>query len=172
VRYRVTLEPSSGTGPVTVEVLEQENGTLSALVDGRHVAVDAVALGSQLSVRVDGEVVDLTARGSLPDLAVVARNLRGRVLVESDRIRVAASPAPGSTQPKTIRSPMPGRVVRVPVQAGDAVRTGQALVVLEAMKMENEVLAAHPGTVIEVHVIAGAAVEANAKLLTLIATAT
>jgi biotin carboxyl carrier protein len=40
------------------------------------------------------------------------------------------------------------------------------------MKMENEVLAAHPGTVVEVHVIAGAAVEANAKLLTLIATAT
>ena len=67
---------------------------------------------------------------------------------------------------------MPGRVVRVPVQAGDAVRTGQALVVLEAMKMENEVVAAHPGTVVEVHVVAGAAVEANAKLLTLIATAT
>jgi biotin carboxyl carrier protein len=172
VRYRVTLEPSSGTGPVTVAVLEQENGTLNALVDGRHVAVDAVALGNQLSVRVDGEVVDLTARGSLPDLAVVARNLRGRVLVESDRMRVAAPPAQGSTHPKTIRSPMPGRVVRVPVQAGDAVRTGQALVVLEAMKMENEVLAAHPGTVVEVHVIAGAAVEANAKLLTLIATAT
>ncbi len=170
--YRVTLQPSSGAEPVRVALVAQEDGTLSATVDGRPVAVDAIRVGGQLSVRVDGEVVDLTARGSLPDLAVVAGHLRGRALVESDRIRVAASPTRGSTQPNTIRSPMPGRVVRVGVEAGDAVRTGQTLVVLEAMKMENEVLAAHPGTVVEIHVSAGAAVEANAKLITLIGTAT
>ena len=170
--YRVTLQPSLGTEPVTVAVVEQENGTLRATVDGRRVDVDAVLVGSQWSVRVDGKVVDLTARGSLPDLAVVAGHLRGRVRVESDRMRAAIPPTRGSTQPKTIRSPMPGRVVRVGVQAGAAVRTGQTLVVLEAMKMENEVLAAHPGTVVEIHVSAGATVEANAKLITLIGTAT
>jgi biotin carboxyl carrier protein len=172
VRYRVTLQPSSGAEPATVTVVEQENGTLSATVDGRPVALDVVEAGGQFSVRVDGKIVDLTARGVPPDLAVVAGDLRGRVRVEGDRTPAPALPSKGSAFPKTVCSPMPGRVIRVAVQAGDGVRTGQTLVVLEAMKMENEVLAAHPGTVVEVHVSAGTAVEANAKLITLIGTGT
>jgi glutaconyl-CoA decarboxylase len=67
---------------------------------------------------------------------------------------------------------MPGRVIRVAVHAGDSVRKGQTLVVLEAMKMENEVLAAGDGTVLEVHVTVGAAVDANAKLVTVRGAAT
>jgi len=171
VRYRVTLQPSSGANPATVTVVEQENGSLSATVDGRQVALDVIGVGGQLSVRVDGNVVDLTARGMPPDLAIVARDLRGRALVESDRAPAPPLPSRGSTRPKTVCSPMPGRVIRVAVQAGDGVRAGQTLVVLEAMKMENEVLAAQAGTVVEVHVSPGAAVEANAKLITLIAAA-
>lgn len=172
MRYRVTLQPSPGAEPATVNVVEQENGTLSATVDDRPVALDVVGVGGQFSVRVDGKIVDLTAKGKPPDLEVVAGDLRGRVLIESDRTRGPALPSKGSALPKAVCSPMPGRVIRVAVQAGDAVRTGQTLVVLEAMKMENEVLAARPGTVVEVHVNAGAAVEANAKLITLIGTGT
>ncbi|MBK8217100.1 MAG: biotin/lipoyl-binding protein [Myxococcales bacterium] len=62
---------------------------------------------------------------------------------------------------------MPGRVVRVMVKPGDTVERGQALLVLEAMKMENEVKAKDTATVAEVHVAEGATVEANAKLVTL-----
>ena len=62
---------------------------------------------------------------------------------------------------------MPGRVVKVLVARGDAVKIGQGLVVLEAMKMENEVRCRLGGTVMEVHVIEGTAVEANAPLVTL-----
>ena len=62
---------------------------------------------------------------------------------------------------------MPGRVVKVLVSKGDAVEAGQGLLVLEAMKMENEVKARAAGTVAEVHVAPGAAVEGSAKLVTL-----
>jgi glutaconyl-CoA/methylmalonyl-CoA decarboxylase subunit gamma len=167
VDYRVSLQPESQSEPVVVVLIEQPSGALTATVDGRRVEVDAVRVGSQFSVRVDGQVVDLTASGKLPELALAAAGLRTRARVESDRTRPSPPAVHRSAQGKTLRSPMPGRVVRVSVQAGDDVRAGQALVVVEAMKMENEVFAAWPGTVLEVHVSAGAAVEANAKLITL-----
>jgi biotin carboxyl carrier protein len=62
---------------------------------------------------------------------------------------------------------MPGRIVKVLVAKGDAVKAGQALLVMEAMKMENELKAKADATIAEVHVIAGAAVEGGAKLITL-----
>jgi biotin carboxyl carrier protein len=62
---------------------------------------------------------------------------------------------------------MPGRIVRVLVAKGDEVQTGQPLVVIEAMKMENELKSKRAGKVVEVLVTQGAAVEGNAKLLRL-----
>jgi pyruvate carboxylase subunit B len=62
---------------------------------------------------------------------------------------------------------MPGRVVKVLVAEGDVVAVGQGLVVLEAMKMENEVRARAAGTVSQIHVKPGATVEGSAKLVTL-----
>ncbi len=64
-----------------------------------------------------------------------------------------------------IVAPMPGRVVKVLVKAGDAVEARQGLVVVEAMKMENELRAPGAGTVTEVKVTEGASVEANAVLV-------
>jgi biotin carboxyl carrier protein len=167
VDYRVSLQPESQSEPVAVVLIEHPSGALTATVEGRLVEVDAVRVGSQFSVRVDGQVVDLSAGGKLPELALTAAGLRTRARVESDRPRPSPPAAHRPAQAKILRSPMPGRVVRVSVQAGDRVEAGQALVVVEAMKMENEVFAAWPGTVLEVHVGAGATVEANAKLITL-----
>jgi biotin carboxyl carrier protein len=62
---------------------------------------------------------------------------------------------------------MPGRVVKLCVAVGDEVAVGQPLVVVEAMKMENELKAKAAGRVAEIHVAAGTAVEGNAKLVTL-----
>ena len=60
---------------------------------------------------------------------------------------------------------MPGRIVRIVVNQGDAVRKGQGLMILEAMKMENEILAPADGTVDQIFVAAGDTVEAGAPLL-------
>ena len=76
----------------------------------------------------------------------------------------AAAPAAGD---KAVKSPMPGTILDVKVQAGQAVKAGQLLMVLEAMKMENEILAAADGTVAAVNVTKGATVETGTVLCTM-----
>lgn len=67
--------------------------------------------------------------------------------------------------PRSVTAPMPGRVVRVLVRAGDVVTARQGLVVVEAMKMENELRASKAGTVADVKVSEGASVEAGTVLM-------
>jgi biotin carboxyl carrier protein len=169
VRYYVALEPQAKTPSIVVDVAVLANGSFEVSVGGRLADVDAVAAGNQLTVRVDGRVVDLSVHGRPPDVFVAARGLRRRVRVDSERTAAAASAtaSTGVRGQSVVRSPMPGRVVRVLAARGDAVRLNQPLVVLEAMKMENEVRASSAGIVTEVHAIAGSAVEANAKLITM-----
>jgi biotin carboxyl carrier protein len=168
MRYFVTLEPS-GAEPIAVDLVELPSGALEAKVDGKPVDLDVATIGAQLSVRVDGQVVDLTVEGSPPDLGVSASGHRAFVRVESERMRAAEGAKKGSATggERVIKSPMPGRVVKVLVAKGDAVQAGQGLLVLEAMKMENEVKTKVAGTVVDVHVATGSAVEGNAKLVTL-----
>ena len=66
-----------------------------------------------------------------------------------------------------VKAPMPGLVVRVEVSEGKVVEVGEGLVVVEAMKMENELRATHRGIVAQVHVKAGDRVEKGAPLVTL-----
>jgi len=67
--------------------------------------------------------------------------------------------------PQRIAAPMSGKVVRVLVKKGDTVLTRQPLVVVEAMKMENELYAGRDGTVVEIHAVEGASVDAGALLV-------
>ena len=82
-------------------------------------------------------------------------------------IRELAGNAAGPSGPAPLVAPMPGMIVRVQVQAGDRVNPGQGLVVIEAMKMENELRASVAATVKAVHAQAGAAVEKGALLIEL-----
>ena len=76
---------------------------------------------------------------------------------------VAAAPVGG----EKICSPMPGTILSVSVSAGDAVKKGQVLMILEAMKMENEIMAPCDGTVTSVAAAKGAAVESGTLLCTI-----
>ena len=84
---------------------------------------------------------------------------------------VAAAPAApvpaASGVGESITSPMPGNILAVNVAAGDTVKKGQVLMILEAMKMENEIMAPHDGKVTAVAVTKGAAVESGALLCTI-----
>jgi biotin carboxyl carrier protein len=169
VRYHVTLEAGQGAKPIVVDVDDLPSGALDVRVDGLRTEVDAATVGAQLSVRVDGQMVDLTTEGSLPDLRVTAGGERARVHVENERQRAAhgVKKETSGKSDKLVLSPMPGRVVKIFVQRGEVVEAGQPLLVMEAMKMENEIRAPRAGTVAEVHAVAGAAVESNARLVTL-----
>ena len=82
-------------------------------------------------------------------------------------IRDLSAARAGPTGPAPILAPMPGLIVRVSVKAGDRVEAGQGLVVMEAMKMENELRATSAGVVKSVEVAAGTAVEKGALLVAL-----
>jgi biotin carboxyl carrier protein len=136
--------------PFYVDVARVDPHTLSLLVDRMFshevvVAPDATAsTRSQFVVRV----------GITP----IVVNLNGR--------RRARGVRPGlGSGPQRVLAPMPGKVVRVPVSAGDSVRAGQPLVVVEAMKMENEVRAGRDGTVADLHAREGMSVEAGTLLV-------
>lgn len=78
-----------------------------------------------------------------------------------------AAPAPAPAGGETVNSPMPGTILAVNVTAGQSVKKGDVLVVLEAMKMENEIQAARDGVVASVAVTKGATVETGAVLVVL-----
>jgi biotin carboxyl carrier protein len=151
-----------------VDLSNQPDGSVKLEVDGKPVAVDAVTFGPRaLSVRVGARVADLTIEGSPPQLGVVASGHRTYVKVESERMRAASrvSAASGGGRERDVRSPMPGRIVKMLVAEGETVAAGRAVAIVEAMKMENEVRAKKGGIVAKVHCAPGATVEGNAVLV-------
>ena len=79
----------------------------------------------------------------------------------------AASPAPAAAGGKAIVSPLPGVIISVDVKEGSVVKRGQKVAVIEAMKMENDILADVDGTVTAVHVSKGDTVAEDAKIVTI-----
>lgn len=79
----------------------------------------------------------------------------------------AAAPAASAGEGEVIAAPMPGNILKVLVSAGAAVKKGDALLILEAMKMENEICAPKDGTVTAVMVNQGETVDSGKALLTL-----
>ena len=78
----------------------------------------------------------------------------------------AAAPA-GAQGSVVVTAPMPGKILAVKANAGQAVKKGDVIMVLEAMKMENDIVAPQDGTVASINAAAGDAVEAGATLATL-----
>jgi biotin carboxyl carrier protein len=109
------------------------------------IAPDA-ASPSQLTVRVGAVPVPLTVNGR-----------RGRARKDER--------GGSTTGPQRVTAPMPGKVVRVLVKPGDAVHARQPLVVVEAMKMENELRASRDGTIAELRAEAGQSVDAGTVLV-------
>ena len=86
------------------------------------------------------------------------------VTVEEGFTGKASAPAAGSI---TVSAPMPGKILGVKTSVGAAVKKGQVILILEAMKMENEIVAPEDGTVASVNVSVGEMVEPGATLATL-----
>ena len=85
----------------------------------------------------------------------------------SRAIRVLSGAGKEASGPAPLMAPMPGMIVRIAVTVGDTVQAGQGLIVMEAMKMENELRAATAGTVKAIRASVGTAVEKGALLLEL-----
>jgi glutaconyl-CoA/methylmalonyl-CoA decarboxylase subunit gamma len=153
----------------TVDIVHLPDGEIHIVVDGRSFVADAlVASNGATSMRVDGQVLDLWMEGAPPDVGVIAAGRRFYVRSESERMRALAGAASGKAGGKgdgVVTSPMPGRVLKVLVQEGETVAAGAPLIVVEAMKMENELFAEQAGTVAKVFVTPGTNVEGGARLI-------
>ena len=79
----------------------------------------------------------------------------------------APAPAAGGAGSIKVSSPMPGKILAVKANVGDSVKKGQVILILEAMKMENEVVAPEDGTIASIDVTVGASVESGDTLATL-----
>lgn len=165
MRYFVTFPAGK---QVEVEVDHLPTGELSVVVGGRRLAVDPFLNHGSTGLRIDHRVIDLWMEGAPPNVGVVARGSRFYAEVESERQR-ALSAALGGKQGAVaeglVVSPMPGRVLKVLVKEGDEVTAGAPLVVVEAMKMENELHCGRGGVVKKIFVTPGQTVEGGAKLL-------
>jgi len=127
------------------DVRELAGGFLSILMRGRSYEV---------SVEVDG------------DTYRVRHGASRQTVMLTDPSRKARASGLGAKQgPQDVVTLMPGKVARVLVQVGDQVQSGQGLVVVEAMKMENEIGSPKAGKVVAVHVEAGRNVEGGAALV-------
>jgi biotin carboxyl carrier protein len=164
---------------------------LAVKIDGKEWIVELDDGG----VRVDGQPVDVALTQAEPGVWILRRGDEqtvaqvdgrgGKMAVEirrpgrdavvvavevSDARRASivapARPAAGGA-PITVRSPIPGRLIKLLVKAGDTVASGQTMVVLEAMKMENELAAPRAGRIAEVRCAEGTAVEAGQDLVIL-----
>lgn len=130
-----------------------------------HVVEAGVAAGLVHLLQGDrSHVVRLGARGEGRQAHVGGRELRLEVQDERKR-RHGHAGAGGAEGRKVVRSPMPGKVVKVLVEEGQAVTAGQGVIIVEAMKMENELKAPGPGLVKQILVKAGDRVEGNAELV-------
>lgn len=156
-----------------VEVHRADTGFL-VTVDGREWQVDAA--------RVDARTLSLLIRGASAGQTwshevTVARDQQTSTLaVRVGDVRVSVSmngrrrwgrgdeSAAGHSGPERLLAPMPGKIVRVLVKAGEPVSARQPVIVIEAMKMENELKASQAGTVAEIHVRDGQSVDAGALL--------
>ena len=167
----MTVRIEVGGRVLTVEVRRENGGFIATVDDHRHV-VDVCQVNGSWSLLLGTRSYDVSFIEE-PDggTAVVVDGRRVPVVVESPR-RSWDSRRPGGTHggaaptgPHRVVAPMPGKIIKVLVKPGDEVEPRQGLVVVEAMKMENELRSQWGGTVLEVRVTEGASVETGALLV-------
>jgi glutaconyl-CoA/methylmalonyl-CoA decarboxylase subunit gamma len=168
IAVRVELDVGGRLRTVTIET---RGAQLAITLDGRPVDVDVARLGlGRYSLRVPGtgrqHDVTVPAPGHDGQIDVVIGGATVPVTRRTGhaRSRHVAGGASGDG-PQRLLAPMPGKVVRVLVKPGDQVVARQGVVVVEAMKMENELRAGRSGLVREVLVVEGASVDAGAPLV-------
>jgi biotin carboxyl carrier protein len=161
--YEVTI--NGNTYSVTID------GQGLAVVEGIGSPVDVEQVDDHIfSVLHNGRSIKVIAEGSGAGYSVLLNSSLHNVRVETERDKLIAkysSPSEGRRYRYEIHAPMPALVGRVAVEVGDEVKEGQGLVILEAMKMENELKAHQPGKVKHIYVQKGKPVEKGELLMLL-----
>jgi biotin carboxyl carrier protein len=165
--YIVTL----GDQTHRIEVQELEEDHLYRIrIDGKELTVDGRKLSAHMYSLLVGDqsfTVDVTTKDDHYTVTGEGKSFQLRVLDERRAARPGEGRGAGREGGKEIRSFMPGKVVEVLVAVGDEVAKDQGVLIVEAMKMENEVRAPVAGKVKEIRVSPGQAVESGELLVVL-----
>jgi biotin carboxyl carrier protein len=147
-----------------IEVREAQ-GRYHVTIGDRTLELDWVRTGEQeASILVDGASVDATVEKTPEGFAVLIRGDRFDVDLK-DAVKGVALGKMAHKGPLKLTAPMPGKIVKLLVAPGEEVEAGRGVIVMEAMKMENELKAIRAGTIQEIRVKEGQAVEMGALLL-------
>ena len=146
--------------------LAQVDGRLECKLDGLAVDIDAqMTARDVLSLLINGKSYEIKRAIGPTDTHMVVGLARYETEVRDPRsFRARKSATADAAGPKKLVSPMPGKVVRVLVQKGGEVEAGQGVVVVEAMKMQNEIKSPKKGVVQQILAAEGAAVNAGEAL--------
>ena len=165
----MTMDIAIGERTHVVDVTKRGN-TYDAVVNGITQTVDVARAGDALSLLIGTRSFEIRMFEQPDGVLIIHVNGRAVAARVPARARGWRRSGRGETHdtgtgPYRVVAPMPGRVVKVLVKPGDTVSARQGLVVVEAMKMENELRAPRAGTVSEIRVGQGMSVEANPVLV-------
>ncbi len=147
--------------------LERGERTWLCKVDGQAIEVDAALTARDvLSVLVSGKAYEIKRERSLQgELHMVIGSARYAVDVQDPRsLRTRRAVAGADSGPQKLKAPMPGKIVRILVSEKEEVKAGQGVVVMEAMKMQNEMKSPKDGKVQKILAAEGSAVNAGDTL--------
>lgn len=146
-----------------VNLQEKERSTLQVAVDEKKFEVSVEFIGrEELLLNVDGKIFNVTVNSNTLSHSVF---VNGRLFkIEKKSALKILKEEKGRLKKKDIKIDMPGRIVQVLAAGGDEVQEGQAVLVLEAMKMQNEIKSPQVGRIIRMNFKAGDYVEAGSVL--------
>jgi biotin carboxyl carrier protein len=142
--------------------LEREGGGWLCRLDGREVEIDAVlARPDVLSLRIGNKAYEVKCERVAGEMHLWVGSARFAAEVRDPRSLRGRARAADDHGPRKLTAPMPGKIVRVLVCEGAAVEAGAGVLVVEAMKMQNEIKSPKKGTIQKILVGVGAAVNAG-----------
>lgn len=142
--------------------LSREEGRWSCRVDGREVEVDAVLVRPDvLSLRIGSQAYEVKCERVGSDFNLWVGSQRFTAEIRDPRSLHGRAHTEDDSGPKKLTASMPGKVVRVLASVGDQVEPGSGVLVVEAMKMQNEIKSPKKGTILKILVAVGAAVNSG-----------
>ena len=157
-----------GAAEDSIEILAPAPQCRFRLDDGAETLADVeMPEPGVYSVLIGGRAYEARVEETPAALVVVIEGRRFEIDVRDPRRFTRKGQGSGADGPQTVAAPMPGKVVRVLVAAGDEVTAGQGLLVVEAMKMQNEMKAPRAGTVLSLSAAEGVTVAAGQVLATI-----